>query len=423
MESGRAPTGMPVVDNRVADNTELERQVRIIRENRLIATLLNAADLMLMILNRNRQIVFASEKFLLMVGLEDDRLVTGLRPGNAIHCIHSEEDPSGCGGSEACRHCAALRIVQQAIDGGQTLTDEATLLFHSQGRDNALNILEHVVPADLYGEDCFIVTMVDISDSLHRKWLEKLFFHDILNKVGALSNYMKIMRREAPDPGPLDKDLAFLEESFRTVLEDIRYQKQLMEAEAGELTPEWMTLQPVELLDQIAKLYEKHDEALDKTIRILPASGIPRIRSDYLLLRRVLENMVKNALEATPRGGEIQIGCSLDHGEEPLERDGPAATLPIPEADAGEPDRRTEGESFVRLWVRNREVMAEAVQMRVFQRSFSTKGNGRGLGAYSIKLLGEQILGCKVGFRSREDFGTEFYIRIPIWKEQEGDDL
>jgi len=188
-------------DNRKVGTTELDRQVRMIRDNRLVAILLNAADMMLLILNRDRQILFASEKFLSLVGLEDDRLVTGLRPGNATRCIHSEDDPSGCGGSEACRHCTVLRIILQSIQNGQTATDEATLLFHSQGKESTLNILEHVVPADLYGENCYIVTMVDISDSLHRRWLEKLFFHDILNKVGALSNYMKIIRRETPDPG------------------------------------------------------------------------------------------------------------------------------------------------------------------------------------------------------------------------------
>jgi len=409
-------------DNRKADATELERQVRIIRDNRLIATLLNAANLMLMILNRERQIIFASEKFLSMTGLEDSSRVTGLRPGNAVHCIHSNDDPSGCGGAEACRHCSALRIVQQSILSGQAATDEATILFQTQGKDNTLNILEHVVPADLYGENCYIVTMVDISDSLHRRWLEKLFFHDILNKVGALSNYMKIIRRETPDPGPLGDDLAFVEESFRTVLDDIRYQKQLMEAEAGELQPEWMTLQPAELLEQIARLYEKHDAAIGKDLRTLPAGSMPRIRSDYLLLRRVLENMVKNALEATSMGREITLGCRWEPSTA-LQGDDRAAAL-IPEApqEAGKPESKPDGvdNGAVCFWVRNDEVMSEDIQARVFQRSFSTKGNGRGLGTYSIKLIGEQILGGKVGFRSRKGFGTEFFIRIPIRKEQGG---
>ena len=48
-------------------------------------------------------------------------------------------------------------------------------------------------------------------------------------------------------------------------------------------------------------------------------------------------------------------------------------------------------------------------QLQIFQRSFSTKGSGRGVGTYSIKLLGEQYLRGRVGFTSSETDGTAFY--------------
>lgn len=65
------------------------------------------------------------------------------------------------------------------------------------------------------------------------------------------------------------------------------------------------------------------------------------------------------------------------------------------------------------LWVRNPTVMAHTVQLQVFQRSFSTKGEGRGLGTYSIKLLTERFLKGKASFTSKEGTGTEFRITIP----------
>jgi signal transduction histidine kinase len=50
----------------------------------------------------------------------------------------------------------------------------------------------------------------------------------------------------------------------------------------------------------------------------------------------------------------------------------------------------------------------------VFQRSFSTKGTGRGLGTYSIKLLTERYLGGRVWFESAEGHGTTFHAEFDI---------
>ena len=64
--------------------------------------------------------------------------------------------------------------------------------------------------------------------------------------------------------------------------------------------------------------------------------------------------------------------------------------------------------------VHNTEVMPEEVQLQVFQRSFSTKGQpGRGIGTYSMKLLGERYLGGKVSFTSQPSEGTTFRLAIP----------
>ena len=68
----------------------------------------------------------------------------------------------------------------------------------------------------------------------------------------------------------------------------------------------------------------------------------------------------------------------------------------------------------IELWVMNPSAMPEEVRMQIFQRSFSTKGKGRGIGTYSLKLLGETYLKGEVGFTSAEDEGTRFFIRLPI---------
>jgi len=58
-------------------------------------------------------------------------------------------------------------------------------------------------------------------------------------------------------------------------------------------------------------------------------------------------------------------------------------------------------------------MMPEHVQRQVFNRSFSSKGVGRGLGTYSIRLLTEKYLKGRAWFTSNESEGTTFFIEIP----------
>ena len=57
----------------------------------------------------------------------------------------------------------------------------------------------------------------------------------------------------------------------------------------------------------------------------------------------------------------------------------------------------------------------DGIVPRIFQRNFSTKAEaGRGIGTYSMKLLGEDVLGGEVGFTSSEKDGTVFRLLHPI---------
>jgi sensor histidine kinase regulating citrate/malate metabolism len=105
--------------------------------------------------------------------------------------------------------------------------------------------------------------------------------------------------------------------------------------------------------------------------------------SDDSLVKRVLENMMKNALEATTEGTAVTLRFGRSDGNAIFE-------------------------------VHNPGCMEEAVQRQIFRRYFSTKGQDRGLGTWSMKLLGEDYLGGAVRFRSSLEEGTTFSLRIPL---------
>ncbi len=106
-------------------------------------------------------------------------------------------------------------------------------------------------------------------------------------------------------------------------------------------------------------------------------------RETASLLLRVLCNMIKNALEACGKGETVTAGCARQDGH-------------------------------VEFRVHNPGCMPREVQLQVFQRSFSTKGTGRGLGTYSIKLLTERYLHGHVSFISTPEQGTTFSVRYPL---------
>lgn len=372
-------------NNQMTDVYELDHQLFLIRQSPLVQLLLDATNMIVLILNDHRQIVFASKSFLEMVGVKDPSIVYGQRLGNAVHCIQSENSQSGCGGSLSCKRCSVLRLILESMDSKEPTYGEASIMHNIDGVERSLNILEHVVPMELLGQNLYIVTLVDITDTVHRRWLERLFYHDILNKAGAIAGYLQMMRREAPEL--LKDDVAFMEGSFREILDDIQYQKWMTEAEGGSLKVEEITFRPCEMLQTVAKLYEQHEVATNKKIVVEVDKCTAVLKSDYLLLRRILGNMVKNALEASHAGDTIHMGCILEE---------------------------IEGIQSVKLWVQNPLEMSEEVKSKVFIRYWSTKGEGRGIGTYSMKLFGEEILHGKVQFVSDKENGTIFSISLPI---------
>ena len=166
------------------------------------------------------------------------------------------------------------------------------------------------------------------------------------------------------------------------LVEEIQAQRELLEAEKGDLQVHLEQVAPAALLASLRDVYAGHPAAAGCMIRIECPPGVRGVMSDPLLLRRVLGNLLKNALEASAPGQVITLSYS--------EADAPA------------------------FRAHNQSVMPAEVSAQVFQRSFSTKGgHGRGLGTYSVRLLTERYLRGSVAFTSAAGEGTTFVVRLP----------
>lgn len=352
-------------------------QAALFRENPLVALLDSVTDLV-MILNSNRQLVYANKNLLSMLEMVDVREILGLRPGELFHCENVCRETGGCGTSEHCRSCGAVRVIMQALDS-ERAADECRITQRRGDDISAYDLKVVGTPVEFAGERFVTFAITDISHEKRRRALERIFFHDILNTAGGLRNLARMVLDEVPVN--LKDETLLLHKFSSELVEEILAQRVLLAAESDELSIEVQPICISEMLRTMRDMYASHEVAEGKTIEL----DIPfdtTLTTDPTLLKRVLANMVKNALEAVRPGQGIVLGSDI-HGE------------------------------HVVMFVRNPGVIPDESRAFMFQRSFSTKGTGRGLGTYSIRLLTTNYLKGEVSFTSTEEDGTCFTLRLP----------
>ena len=342
-----------------------------------LSLILNTIPNYALILNENRQIVYSNKLFNDFLEEENTECIIAQRPGEAIRCIHSEEMDAGCGTTEACRECGVVQAIIQSLKQERTLAKEARVsLIGGQSLD-----LQVWASPFTHNEKKYILAIIsDISTEKRKRALERIFFHDILNVAGALNSYMEII--EECDENERGELLKHTKSLANDLIEEITAQKNLSSLENGEYEIHISGFETVELIGDLVETFSNHSLFQNKIINTDKLDNV-RLRTDKTLLKRVLFNLIKNALEAIAEGREVSVGCEFLNSE-------------------------------LVFHVSNPGIIPPKVRLQIFQRSFSTKGEDRGLGTYSIKLLTEKYLKGRVYFESAEDTGTVFYIVIPI---------
>lgn len=346
-----------------------------------VKDLLDSLSSILVVLNKERQIIYSNEVLLNQLGISSADEIFGARIGEALSCVHSAKGPDGCGTSENCRYCGAVNTILKCQRNLERVTDECRITGVKDGVNFYLDLEITVTPISDRKENLLIVSIIDISDKKRRIALERIFFHDIINIAGGLSSLLELVEA-LPDKEEQSELLKHATLLGRRVLDEINAQRMLGLAENNELRVDKVKIESIKFLEDVVAQIQYNNIASGKVIKIDSSSVDVSFKSDKMLLNRVLINMIKNALEASKKDETIILLCE-------------------------------EKNRSLRFSVKNNEVMPASVQLQIFQRSFSTKAIDRGIGTYSMKLIGENYLGGKVGFESEEGKGTIFYIVLP----------
>lgn len=329
------------------------------------------------ILDENRQIVYTNDILLKTLEFENIKQILGKRFGEAVNCRYSFEEKEGCGTSEHCRYCGAANTIMTCQQTGLKTTGECRIRRIVDGIENFLDVEVTATPFNYEDNTYTIFSLIDITDRKRRSFIERIFFHDVMNVAAGLQGFFEIFDSlEEEEKKNFIKMGASLSQQ---IIDEIIAQRLITQAENHELVVNYQLIDSLPFIHQIALDLQLLEVAKGKNIVVSSDSIDASFESDPVLLHRVLNNMVKNALEASTAGQTVTIA-------------------------ANKIDQK------LKFSVHNPKFMPRDIEMQVFMRSFSTKGTQRGLGTYSMKILGEQHLRGTVNFTTSESEGTTFFI-------------
>ncbi len=343
-----------------------------------ILSLMSDFPVAFMVLNGDRQIVYFNERSRDLMGSLADSPY-GLRPGEAFSCLHANDGIDGCGTGPFCRYCGAARSLAAALSG-LFESAECTIERSRTKRLDQLDLLIWTKPLDLADVRFFLFAAIDISERKRMEALERVFLHDLMNTAGSLSSLMNLID---PTDASFSEYFPLAKDASEQLVDEIAAHRTLSDAENGRLHTEVGVLQSSDPAAFIAEIYRKIAESRGIAFVLSLPGDAPLIMTDRVLLRRVLANLLKNAIEASGPGQTVRLSLEI-----------------------------AAGTAVYR--VTNESVLSEEIRAQLFHRSFSTKGRGRGIGTYAARLFVEDFLGGRIDVSSGPGAGTTFSVALPL---------
>lgn len=373
METCFAPAGR-------TDRRKLRNQISDISSSPIMNSLLTTMGGLFVVLNEERQLVAINHAFLAAIGIDNAEEVLGLRLGESLHCIHAQQPPHGCGTTPFCVTCGAAIAMMTAIKEDKIEERICALTSAHHGETRDCSLLVRAQPLTVDGNRWILVFAQDITQQQLWANLERVFFHDISNMLSSLHGFAQLLVLDMPK----NEHAARVHAAAERLCQEIALQRGLCQQKNAMQLMQQRETSVAEIREGVAVVVHGHAAAQHKRIIEVWPEGEVAIKTDPLLVSRVLGNMMINALEASAAGETVRLTTQVTPTEILWEV---WSACPIP----------------------------EEVQKRVFQKHFSTKGVlGRGLGTYSMKLFGEQYLHGKIDFVSSPEEGTTFSFHLPF---------
>ena len=248
-------------------------------------------------------------------------------------------------------------------------------------------------------DSLFLVSLEDVSERVHLEeqllQAEKLsamgqmaatIAHELGNPLGIMITSLEFLRCS------LQQSHSELEEHLEVIQQNVLRMHELLTSLSdmsglGRLRFEREDIRKAVI--PVLSFVEKMAEKSGITVKSDLASALPPCLVDLRQLRQVFLNLLKNAMEAMPKGGTITVRCG--YSPNGISANEGAVTVEVEDTGIGVPSRDLE---------------------TIFKPFYSTKQKGMGLGLSLCKGIIEKH-GGRIRVESQEGKGSRFIVEIP----------
>src|SRR5215467_3131543 len=208
--------------------------------------------------------------------------------------------------------------------------------------------------------------------------------HEIRNPLNGMDTALQLMGRH------LAKVNAYEDPVMVSYVEDLRKEIQRINKTLLEVQTFWRAdfqLEPIEIRDLISEVLKTgplNHEVHGIHVKIDVPEDLPRVRAHDQLLQRALSNLIKNAIEAMPRGGDLILRAYAHNS---------SVVVEITDTGVGIPQN-----------------------LEVFDAFATSKPSGMGLGLSIVQRIVSAFDG-ELCYSSQPGNGTTFRLTLPQCKK------
>jgi len=297
---------------RALEKQRLERETRRLQEEQArnlytlameqsrMHTIVNCMADGVLVINRNLEVVLCNPTFMQLLGLDGPLpqpgpLAVYLDEGSfraAIKdlCATAETEPARCLSHEICYNRVHLRAMSAPFFGPDEKMLGTVTIFHDITAFKELDALKN--------------------DFVH------MVSHELRSPMTAIKlQHEVILEGLAGEVTPKQRELlSRAQAKIQGLLDLINDSLDIARIEAGHRQLELLPLELGDLLQEVAHLLEVKAADQKVTLKLVLPPDLPPVRADRRSLEEVFVNLVSNAINYSPDGGEVSI-TGLSHGD------------------------------------------------------------------------------------------------------------
>ena len=330
------------------------------------------------VFDRHLRVRLANQAFLDAFCGDEGASVYGRSLGEILDCRRAVEG-GACGGTNACAGCGWFQAAEACRRGGAGSVQEFRVLTQAGA---AFDFTVTVRPVSKSGgEPAWVCGLHDTFAQKRLRVQERTLFHDVLNLAAGVRGLCELA---ADAEGAPDKErMRLIRDGADNLVDEIQRLRKLRVAENGDLELFEEEVEPGEILRGVVARVKDEADARHLEIVVADDAGDVPVVSDSEVLSLIVGDLFRNAVEASSPRDRVTLSCGVEGGQ-------------------------------MVFRVRNPAVLAADVRDHVFERSFTTRGSGKGVGAYRAKLLGEHYLKGRITLVSQAPEGTVVSLAVPL---------